>query len=364
MNSSHKSLGLGERVVSQTSNGSASQMMPDVICSAEDRASEEDAIKIFVLSVVKHYRDRPPIHLICPNATPAFEAWTRRFDRVTLDREPLELAYGCNQKPQTFERLFALGYRKPFWLDDDMVLGPTFMERLGRRLLSSCLVSEEPRISPRPTPEVLVRAHGWEVARALPRVINGGLILLSIEHGDLIAAWKAFLFSEEYRAAQKAFWRERPVHLYSDQEILTCLLCTKRFAHIPVDYLKEGEDIIQMLGPSGYLPGDRLRNAGAGPAPIVHSMGEKPWREAPQKGSSLRQRYLHLHTELSPYLFAAREVVGDEIDDFPWLKRRSFLGGVLRGAAGDNPALAGLPIAVVDVAVRRAKRLLNIDRIG
>ncbi|MEX0645045.1 MAG: hypothetical protein WD076_07030, partial [Parvularculaceae bacterium] len=131
-------------------------MLPDVICSAEDRASEEDALKIFVLSVVKHYPDRPPIHLICPNATASFEKWARAVDGVTLDRVPLELAYGCNQKPQAFERLFDRGFRKVFWLDDDIVLGASFNDKIADRLAAPCLVSEEPRISPRPSPSTLV----------------------------------------------------------------------------------------------------------------------------------------------------------------------------------------------------------------
>lgn len=347
----------------EKSEGSAVELPPDVICTAEDRASEEDALKIFVLSVVKHYPDRPTIHLICPNATAAFEKWTEGVSGVTLDREPLENAYSYNQKPQTFERLFGLGYRKAFWLDDDMVLGPSFKDRVYPKLGATLLVAEEPALTQHPNPDALTRANGWEVGRALPRVINGGLISISSNHKALIAAWKKILFSDEYRRLQMTPWRERPMHIFGDQEVFTALLGSKEFAHIPIAYLKEGDDIIQMFGPAGYSPRARLRNAGRGLPAIVHSMGHKPWRPPRDEyRSRLRRRYESLHGELSPYLYVAREVVGDNGAEFPWLYQHSFMGGFLRALSGDNPALAGLPLAVFDGAVRRAKRLLKIDR--
>ncbi len=340
----------------------AAESPPDVICSAEDRASEEDALKIFVLSVVKHYPDRPPIHLICPNATAAFEKWTTRFSGVTLDREPLENAYSYNQKPQTFDRLFALGYKKAFWLDDDMVLGPTFKDRVLPKLSASLLAAEEPALSQHPKPDALTRANGWEVGRVLPRVINGGLISISSEHKALIDAWKEILFSDEYRRLQMTPWRERPMHIFGDQEVLTALLGSKRFADIPLAYLKEGDDIVQMFGPAGYSPLARIRNAGRGLPPIVHSMGHKPWRPRDDARPTLRRRYDELHGELSPYVFVAREVVGEDHAAFPWLYRRSVVGGLMRAITMDNPALSGLPLAVFDAAVRCMKRILKIDQ--
>lgn len=335
--------------------------LPDVIVNAEDRPSEEGALKIFVLSILKHYPDPPPIYLICPNATPEFEEWARGVSQVTLDKKPLDNASSFNVKPQTFERLFGLGYNQVFWFDNDIVIGPRFKEKIADRIASPLLVSEEPRMSQHPEPATMAKAYGWELGRALPRVINGGLISLSSEHGEIISAWKEVLFSDEYRAYQMKPWYERPAHIFGDQEVFTCLLCAKRFSHIPVTYLKEGEDIIQMFGPAGFMPGDRMRNAGAGLPPLVHSMGHKPWR-APQAGAGLRQRYNDLHGELSPYVYVAREVVGADIDDYPWLERRSFVGGLMRAASGDNAALAGLPLAVFDVAVRRMKRVFKIDQ--
>lgn len=339
----------------------AKNRLPDVIVNAEDRPCEEGALKIFVLSILKHYPDPPPIYLICPNATAEFEDWARARAGVILDRRPLDRASTYNVKPQTFERLFDLGYAQVLWLDNDIVIGPRFEEKIAGRLACPLLVSEESRMSQHPKPEVMTRAHGWEVGRALPRVINGGLISLSSEYRELNSAWKEILFSDEYRAWQMKPWHERPAHIFADQEVFTCLLCSKRFAHIPVAYLKEGEDIIQMFGPAGFTPGDRMRNAGAGLPPLVHSMGHKPWRVS-AGGAGLRQRYNDLHGELSPYVYVAREVVGEDIDEFSWLKRRSFVGGLMRAASGDDAALAGLPLAVFDVAVRRMKRMLKIDR--
>ena len=342
---------------------SATTGLPDVIVNAEDRSSEEDALKILVLSVLKHYPDPPPIHLICPNATPAFERWAGSRSGVVLSREPLEQAAGFNVKPQAFERLFDLGCRKVFWLDNDVALGPSFEAKTRGRLVAPCLVCEEPRVSQHPAPQTLTRALGREVGRPLPRVINTGALSISVAHRSLVGAWKQVLLSEEYRAAQAAPWNERPAHFMGDQEILTALLGSSDFAAVPVAYLREGDDIIQMFGPAGYAPGDRLRNANRGLPALVHSMGHKPWRPGAAGGrSKLRDRYDDLHGELSPYAYVARDVVGDDRDAYPWLFRRSVIGGAMRALSGDNPALAGLPLALFDGAVRRAKRLLKIDR--
>jgi hypothetical protein len=342
---------------------SATTGLPDVIVNAEDRSSEEDALKILVLSILKHYPDPPPIHLICPNATPAFERWARSRSGVVLSREPLEQAAGFNVKPQAFERLFNLGYQKVLWLDNDVVLGPSFEEKTRDRRASPCLVCEEPRISQHPAPQALTLALGLDVGRALPRVINTGALSIAAAHRALVSAWKEVLLSDAYRAAQAQPWHERPAHFLGDQEVLTALLGSKAFADIPVAYLREGDDIIQMFGPAGYAPGDRLRNASRGLPALVHSMGHKPWRpDVVGNRSKLRGRYDDLHGELSPYAYVARDVVGDNREEFPWLFRRSVIGGAMRAISFDNPALAGFPLALFDSAVRRAKRLLNIDR--
>ncbi|MEM6650173.1 MAG: hypothetical protein AAF603_07985, partial [Pseudomonadota bacterium] len=73
---------------------SAPSLFPDVICGVETRQTEEDAIRILILSLKKHYPSPlPPIYFVCPAPTPAFEEWMTQQEGVILDQEPLEGTY-------------------------------------------------------------------------------------------------------------------------------------------------------------------------------------------------------------------------------------------------------------------------------
>ena len=45
-----------------------------------------------------------------------------------------------------------------------------------------------------------------------------------------------------------------------DQDVLTALLGSERYAGIPMNVLERGRDIVMNFGPAGYTVMERLRN--------------------------------------------------------------------------------------------------------
>ena len=144
------------------------------------------------------------------------------------------------------------------------------------------------------------------------------------------------------------------MHLVGDQEVLTALLGSARFAGVPLHLLRQGVDIAQCSGPAGYSPGARVRRALAGEEPaLIHAMGRKPWEAAALPGA--RGAYERLHAAQSPYTLAARRYAAELDEPAQWLGRSRS-----RGPAALS--LAEYPLAVFDTAVRRARAALGIAR--
>ena len=79
------------------------------------------------------------------------------------------------------------------------------------------------------------------------------------------------------KGANKMDWRQRPIHMQGDQDVLTALLTSTEFADIPLKMLRRGKDIVQFDGVWGYTTAERLRSLlGDGPT-FIHCMGTKPW---------------------------------------------------------------------------------------
>ncbi|WOI53761.1 hypothetical protein [Parvularcula sp. LCG005] len=341
-----------------------SDNFPDALVTTETRDYDEPAVKLLAMSLLQFFPGTPDIILICPEASDALKAWAATQARITLDTTPLEGSFSYNVKPQTFERLFDQGHRKVMWFDSDVIIGPRFGEMVHPHLTTPIVVAEEPAITPYPPCAAMTAGFGWPVGRELHRVINTGIVQLTSDHRELIADWKSILLSDEYRETQFKPWNQRPARMLGDQQVLTALLGAEKYADIPMVYLKEGTEIIQMFGPAGYSPADRLRQTKDGLPPIVHSMGHKPWRDhSLATQSRMRQVYDRLHGELSPYMDVARHVAGKHRPEFPWLDNANAVSSAMRWMTGNNVALAGLPLAVLDSSVRKTKRLLGLDEV-
>ena len=54
------------------------------------------------------------------------------------------------------------------------------------------------------------------------------------------------------KGANKMEWLKRPIHMQGDQDVLTALLSSTEFAHIPLKTLRRSKHIVQFDGVWGY----------------------------------------------------------------------------------------------------------------
>jgi hypothetical protein len=192
--------------------------------------------------------------------------------------------------------------------------------------------------------------------------------MVSAQHRDVLERWAAMLQSDEYVAAQGRPAMERPLHMVSDQDVLTALLGSAPFAHTDVHLLRRGLDIAQCAGPAGYTPRERLASLGRRSPALYHSVGVKPWehgadwRYGTTRGARARAGYEDLHLRLSPYTVVARRFADAADVSLQALAPRNGVERALLWLGRRWPQLPELPLAVFDISVRRLRQLLRISR--
>jgi hypothetical protein len=187
---------------------------------------------------------------------------------------------------------------------------------------------------------------------------------MTVAHRPLLLQWQQLLQSEVYRDAQSRAFTNRPLHLTSDQDVLTALLASSEFADIPICTLARGADIIQFMGLYGYPLADRIRNIMLGMPTFVHAQANKPWIvfRSEERAASYAAYIRAVYADTSPYTMLAvryrRQVQGD----VRWMSPHFRMSRILRLLGCWYPPLVGLPIAcAVDMFViaRRLRRLLK-----
>ena len=328
---------------------------------AEDRASHQVGVEIAVVSAL-HHAPGTEVHLHCPWAGEEFRAWAHRAGVAQVHTTPVEGASGWDVKPTLLLHHLERTDGPVFWLDSDVVVARDWRPLLAGDGPDVLVATEETAWGQQLGGTHRTRSRGLEVGRPLPTTVNTGFLRVSTDHVPLLEAWRSLLADPAYAAAQQGPWQQRPLHLLGDQEVLTALLGSREFAHVPLHLLRQGVDIAQCYGPAGFTPAARLRAAlpgGRVPA-LVHAMGVKPWEQRRHDGSALgraRRTYEQAHSRWSPYTAVAaahRDEVGA---DGAWLPRLS------PGRGADARALlAELPLALVDHSVRTVRRRMGIAR--
>jgi hypothetical protein len=189
--------------------------------------------------------------------------------------------------------------------------------------------------------------------------LNSAVIRVTQKHVPLLRKWMEMLDSEDYRAAQNLNWVNRPKHMLSDQDSLSALLGSTGFAHIPIQVLQRGRDIIQYFGFSGYTTLERLRNLFFGEPAFVHCQGWKPWEQRPSSPefTGARAFLMELLMDLSPYCMIAQSYADRLAEPIPWLGARSRTARILQLVGCGVPALTGFPLAVMLDLARGVKRI-------
>jgi hypothetical protein len=332
-----------------------------IVCIAEDRMGFGPPIKLLILSITKHC-PALKIILIFPPADEDFVAWLSQYPQVTLRTQPLPTAYGVNVKPQAILYLLDEAHEEILWIDSDIIVTRDMAESLAGLDERTLVITEEALWTPYRDPDGMrARMWGFKVGRVFPFTLNTGVLRATNSHYSLMTKWRELLESEEYRSAQRQDWRSRPLHMVSDQDVLTALLASEEFADIPVEILLRGRDIVQFFGPYGYTLRERLIHMTGRQPSFIHAQGPKPWLRASNKTPSRTPKnYLYdLYLDLSPYTLTASRFQRELSEPSPWMQAHSFAALALRAMGFWYAPLVGLPIAALADLVRLAKQLIG-----
>ena len=294
-----------------------------------------------------------------PPADERFKRWLSEIEgvRVQVETQRLPGSYGWNCKPMALLAALDAGADEAVWLDTDLLVTKNLDSVFNGLGADSLLVTEEPRSLRPDGGRPITVAWGFDPARSLPG-LNSCVVRCTQRHRELLYQWSSLITSDSYRQAQSIHFRDRPVHMQGDQDVLTALMGAKRWADVPVELLRNAEDIIQLWRSETYPSQARLDHVRRGWVPyIVHAQRFKPWVELPREigRNRLRRKVLQLEVELSPYRMHAKHFAADMLSPCGWLTRDSLLAKLSLLFTGRHPSCAALPI--VRLNERRRSKL-------
>lgn len=331
----------------------------------EDRPSALVGVRLALLSLTRHSPGLPVVAWL-PTAPPEFTSWARSLPDVDVREHRDGLSgQGWNVKPSVLLRALDEGHDQVVWFDTDMMVTGDLAGRLAAVPASTLVATEEYHWGHHQGSSVRTTGLGLPVGRVFPATLNTCLLRVHRHHHGLVEEWYRVLASDEYVAAQSLSGRHRPLHFWSDLDVLTGLLGAREHAGVPVVQLRRGVDIAQCYGPSGFTLAERLACGRRLPL-LLHAMGNKPWGADRPQGRSVRARLQtsldRVHQELTPYALAAREYAGDV--DTSWAEPTTLTGRVLASTFPRRPALRESPLTVLDSAQRGLRRRLGVGQIA
>ena len=339
------------------------QVLKSTVCVAEDREAFEPCLKLLLASLNLHCPGMA-INLFYPNANQAFLRWLSAYPQVQLQANRLKKGYGWNVKPEAIMQLLDTGFDEVIWIDSDVIVTRD-IRPLFHALDEAVFVAAEQILAPDLEDDdgAGLRAQSWQlsVGRVLPSALNSGVLRVTRQHYPLLKRWWELLQTDEYQRWQRneKDMRKRPIHMQGDQDVLTALLTSTEFAHIPLKTLRRSKHIVQFDGVWGYTTAERVRNLlGDGPT-FIHSMGCKPWvaRWKSRRRNDLREYLKMVYVDVSPYTLSSAKFRPDLGGDTSWMSAHYKFSAILRSLAMHHPALTGLPMAVFLDIARLAKRL-------
>ena len=344
-------------------HGPMGHLMKSTVCVAEDRAICEPAVKLLIVSLCAESPETT-INLFYPPAGPEFAAWLSKYPQARLNSDCLMGGLGWNVKPKVIMHLLDKGFDEVIWIDSDVLVTGN-LRSLFAGLDEKTFVATEHTLAEERDDSHSRRALLWGflAGRVLPFALNSGVIRVTRDHYHLMERWWDLLQSDDYQRYQKLDWRQRPVHMLGDQDVMTALLTSREFSDIPIRILYRGGHIIQFDGIWGYGVPERVINLfGHGPI-FIHASASKPWA-ARWDSKGLREYIKMVYLDLSPYTISALRYRGELGSDNSWMLPHYRLSTVLRLAGFSSTPLVGLPIALFGHVARFGRWLRGLPRMG
>lgn len=330
--------------------------MKSTICLVEDRKFCEPSLKLLLLSLNVQCSEMA-VNLCYPAADDGFCNWIKKCPQVHL-RTDHPGGRGWDVKPYAIMRLIEEGFDEVIWIDSDIIVTADITRIFGK-LEDDTFVATEDALSDERDDRKARRARLWgfSVGRVLPFGLNSGVLRVTKNHYHLMARWRELLGTNTYQECQKRRWRDRPVHMLSDQDVLTALLTSKEFSEIPIYILRRGKDILQFNGVYGYTVAERIENLLGHNPVFIHSFAGKPWlaQWRPDRPHTLREYVNNVYQDLSPYTLSVTQFRPELGCDTEWMEPHYILSRFLRALGGGCPELVGLPIAALVDLARMAK---------
>jgi hypothetical protein len=314
---------------------------PPLVALYEDRLYQLPGLKVLLLSLSR-YCPSWPVRLRFPGATESLRNWLRRCPQVELIDEKLDISGSYNVKPAILLDALATGARSCLWLDTDVLVNGN-LDFLLSVDVQTIVVTQDPWEYADGSTH---RSRTWELnaGRSLPGPLNTAAVQVTPAHRDLLLTWQQLLGTARYLAEQAKDVHIRNGNMLGDQDVLSALLASEKFASIPVLRLRHGIEILQHHGAAAYALQHRWHNITHGMPPLLHAMGSvKPWRMPPQPSPFLAPRdyYERVYLELSPYVHFARAYEAELEENGDWLQVRTLAGRADTITAINHPAIKG-----------------------
>jgi hypothetical protein len=324
-----------------------------IICIYEDRYQQLVGVKLLILSLLKHCPDLKVL-LTCPVTDPSFRHWLSFYPQVLLKEEKLVGFGSFNIKPAVLLNALASGNEECIWIDTDIIINGDIIPLL-KEPSEVVIVTQDPWEFPSGSSH-RAKTFTLEVGRDLEGAFNSGVVRVTSQHIPLLEAWLDLIQFPEYVKQQALPGNLRHFHMTSDQDILSALLASKKFSHVPIKKLRHGREILQHHGAGAYGIAERWSIFFSGLPPLIHAMGSvKPWQmtdnelmiqrlDLTLKNSliqNMRLFYEKLYLELSPYVNLAQQYQSSVNEPTEWINKSTLLGKISNFLSFNHPSLRG-----------------------
>ncbi|WP_147321235.1 hypothetical protein [Rhodoferax lacus] len=329
--------------------------MNPLICLYEDRETHVVAVKLLIISIRKFHPELT-IRLHFPSPNISFKTWIENIPNIELITKALEGTGSYNIKPHVLIDGLRTGAKTCLWLDTDIILDSriTWLADLPEQTLVSTL---DPHSYPNGSN---FRAEAFDLEpqkNAIDGAINSALVLVDEVHKDFLEDWAKLLKLPQYQDSQKKPVSLRNTLMLGDQDALSALVASKKYASLKVLLLKHPNDILHHQGISALTFRQRLilKNSDRHPS-IIHAMAStKPWlmKNNVSPFLNIRDYYTRIFLELSPYVCTARQYEKLLTEDKSWLRVQTVYSKFMLFIFRNDPFAAGALQALVQQILKK-----------